>query len=61
MATRFQEERIGEAWEELGRTATARQIWRYLSKKYPRRPGFRNEQAVAQVVRSLRNRRKYFR
>lgn len=59
MATRLQEERIGEAiryLERNGGIATARQVWRYISKKWDRRPGFRGEKSVEQILAQVRRR-----
>lgn len=55
MPTSLQERRIGEAWKQLGRHATARQIWEYLSTRY-QRPGFKSRQSVEQILRILQGR-----
>lgn len=57
MATRLQEERIGEALRDLekgGGIATSRQVWRWISKRYPRRPGFASQKSVEQILRQIR-------
>lgn len=59
MPSRLQEERIGIALQHLerdGGIATARQVWLYISHRWPRRPGFRNRQSVEQCLAILRRR-----
>lgn len=57
MATEFQLKRIAQAQEAIGRQATAKQIWNYLSRTYPHSPGFKSRYAVGQVLRHLKRHR----
>lgn len=57
--TPLQEERIALAWDELGKMATAKQIFNFLQKKY-KYPGFKSKYAVAQAVRVIKARRNQF-
>lgn len=57
MSTRRQEERLAEAWEVLGRQATARQIFRYLDRKYPHSSGFKSPVAVGKLIKAVKRRR----